>query len=106
MLEIWKNAKYKKFIRRESIKRVVKIAIVAPPWYGIPPERYGGIETVLGLLVDGLIERNYEVDLFTVGSAKTKARIFSVFDNEMREYLDSPSSTLLNIALTHSRILL
>lgn len=39
------------------------IAIIAPPWYPIPPVGYGGIELVVYLLVQGLRERGVNVTL-------------------------------------------
>jgi hypothetical protein len=38
----------------------VRIALIAPPWYTIPPSGYGGIEWVVALLADGLSERGHE----------------------------------------------
>ena len=80
----------------------MKIAMVAPPWFRIPPEGYGGIEVIAGLLADGLVSKGHEVTLFTVSSSSTKARKFNVFDGEMNSYLDGPPQSLLNIALTHT----
>lgn len=80
----------------------MKIAMVLPPWFKIPPEGYGGIEVIVSLLADGLIEKGHEVTLYTVSSSSTKARIFNIFDEEMKCYLDAPPSDFLNIALTHT----
>ncbi len=80
----------------------MKIAIVVPPWFEVPPKGYGGIEVLVGLLADGLVDKGHQVTLFTVSSSKTKAHMFKVFDEEMRFYLDAPPSSFLNTALTHS----
>jgi hypothetical protein len=80
----------------------MKIAMVAPPWERIPPEGYGGIEVIAGLLADGLVDKGHEVTLFTVSSSSTKARMFSVFDGEMKSYLDGPPQSLLLTAITHT----
>jgi len=80
----------------------MKIAMVLPPWFKIPPEGYGGIEVIASLLVDGLVQKGHEVTLCTVSSSSTKAHIFSVFDDEMKSCLDGPPSSFLNIALTHT----
>ncbi|MBA7507086.1 D-inositol-3-phosphate glycosyltransferase [subsurface metagenome] len=80
----------------------MKIAIVVPPWFEVPPQGYGGIEVLVGLLADGLVDKGHQVTLFTVSSSKTKAHMFKVFDEEMRFYLDAPPSSFLNTALTHS----
>ncbi len=80
----------------------MKIAMVAPPWFKIPPEGYGGIEVVIYLLVEGLIDNGHEVSLCTVAESSTRASILKVFDDEMKDYLDAPPSSFLNIVLTHS----
>jgi len=40
------------------------IVQIAPPWYQVPPDGYGGIELVVGLLVDGLRGLGQQVTLF------------------------------------------
>lgn len=54
--------------------------MVAPPWYEVPPDRYGGIEWVCSWLTDGLIERGHEVFLIGAGRDLTKAKFFSTYD--------------------------
>lgn len=80
----------------------MKIAMVLPPWFKIPPKGYGGIEVIVSLVADGLADKGHQVTLCTVASSSSKAHIFSVFDGEMKAYLDSPPSNFLNIALTHT----
>ena len=80
----------------------MKIAMVMPPWFKIPPEGYGGIEIIVSLLTDGLVEKGHEVTLFTISESQSKARIFTVFNEEMKSYLDRPPSSFLNIVLTHT----
>lgn len=79
----------------------MKIAMVLPPWFKVPPEGYGGIEIIVSLLADGLVGKGHEVTLCTVASSSTKARIFNVFNEEMKSYLDGSPSSFMNIALTH-----
>lgn len=42
----------------------LRVAIVSPPWYAIPPEGYGGIELVIYLLGQALGELGHEVTIF------------------------------------------
>ncbi len=42
----------------------LRIGMVAPPWYPIPPHGYGGIELVVSLLVDGLRQAGHTVVCF------------------------------------------
>jgi glycosyltransferase involved in cell wall biosynthesis len=53
----------------------MRIAVIAPPWYPVPPNGYGGIEWVVALLADGLIERGHEVTLFAPPGSETEAEL-------------------------------
>ncbi len=57
----------------------MRIAEVAPPWLAIPPKGYGGIEWVVALLADGLVERGHDVTLYATGDSATKAKLEYVF---------------------------
>ena len=57
----------------------MRIAIVAPPWFPIPPPRYGGIEWVVALLADGLVDAGHDVTLFATGDARTRAKVVASF---------------------------
>ncbi len=52
----------------------MRIALVAPPYFAIPPSSYGGVEAVVANLADGLIDRGHDVTLLCAGPAATKAR--------------------------------
>src|SRR5438067_10982464 len=58
----------------------MRIAQIAPPWIAVPPKGYGGIEWVIALLADGLVERGHDVTLFATGDSKTKAHLEYVFE--------------------------
>ena len=55
----------------------MRIAIVAPGWFPVPPEGYGGIELVVALLADGLVEAGHDVTLFAAAGSRTKANLVS-----------------------------
>jgi hypothetical protein len=59
-------------IRRVTL-RVMRIAVVAPVWFAVPPTGYGGIELVVSLLADGLVDAGHDVTLFASGGSTTKA---------------------------------
>jgi len=80
----------------------MKIAMVVPPWIKLPPKGYGGIEVLVSLLTDGLVEKGHGVTLFSVGSTKTNGNLFSVFDDEMIHYLNKPTSSFLNVLAAHT----
>lgn len=58
----------------------MRIAIISPVWFPVPPTGYGGIEWVVSLLADGLAEAGHEVTLFASGDSRTKARLVSAYD--------------------------
>ena len=57
----------------------LKIAIIAPPWFPVPPPGYGGIEMIVSLLTEGLWQRGHDVTLFASGNSITQARLISTF---------------------------
>jgi glycosyltransferase involved in cell wall biosynthesis len=56
----------------------MRIALVAPPWFRVPPHRYGGIERVVSLLADGLVDAGHDVVLFASGDSETQATLAAV----------------------------
>jgi glycosyltransferase involved in cell wall biosynthesis len=44
--------------------RRLRIALVAPPWYPVPPRGYGGVERVVHLLARGLQQLGHNVTVF------------------------------------------
>lgn len=55
----------------------MRIAVVAPVWFPVPPAGYGGIELVVSLLADGLVDAGHDVTLFAAGGSQTKAALVS-----------------------------
>jgi glycosyltransferase involved in cell wall biosynthesis len=58
----------------------MRIAEIAPPWFTVPPSGYGGIETVVHTLVEGLVEQGHDVTLFAAPGSRTSARLVSPLD--------------------------
>jgi glycosyltransferase involved in cell wall biosynthesis len=58
----------------------MRIAILSPVWFPVPPVGYGGIEWVVSLLADGLAQAGHEVTLFASGESLTKAELAAVYD--------------------------
>ncbi|MCA1691207.1 MAG: glycosyltransferase family 4 protein [Acidimicrobiales bacterium] len=55
----------------------MRIAEIAPVWVPVPPPGYGGIELVVSLLANGLVERGHEVTLYAAIGSESSARIIS-----------------------------
>src|SRR5436190_1571252 len=45
----------------------MRIAVLSPVWFPVPPRGYGGIEWIVSLLADGLVDAGHEVTLFAAG---------------------------------------
>lgn len=91
--------------RAAETPRRLRIAVVAPPWFSIPPDGYGGIEAMVGGLVDGLVDRGHEVTLIGAGRNGTRAQNFvAVFDVPPSERLGDPVPEVLHAA-TAARVL-
>src|SRR3954451_1509384 len=58
----------------------MRIAVLSPPWFPVPPTGYGGIEWVVSLLADGLADAGHEVTLFASGDSRTKAELAFVYE--------------------------
>ncbi len=59
----------------------MRVAMVAPPYFSVPPSAYGGIETVVADLVDALVARGHKVTLIGAGNHTTRAqRFLTTFD--------------------------
>ena len=67
----------------------MRIAQLCPPWLAVPPKGYGGIEWVVALLADGLVEAGHEVTLFATGDSQTTANLEYVFE-------EAPGSKAIN----------
>lgn len=68
----------------------MRVALLAPIWERVPPPAYGGIEVVVSLLAEALVERGHEVTLFATGDAQTSARL-SFTEAESLRHRDLPA---------------
>ena len=73
----------------------MKIAILAPVWFAVPPIGYGGIEWIVWLLADGLVDAGHDVTLFASGDSRTKARLAAVFPEALKMTADHGRLVLL-----------
>jgi glycosyltransferase involved in cell wall biosynthesis len=53
----------------------MKILVTADPELPVPPRLYGGIERVIALLVDGLVDRGHDVTLLAHPDSRTAGRL-------------------------------
>ncbi|HEX4207910.1 MAG TPA: glycosyltransferase family 4 protein [Ktedonobacteraceae bacterium] len=63
----------------------MKIAQVAPPWIAIPPNDYGGTETVLHCLVEEQVAQGHDVTLIASGDSQTSAHLVPLVEHGLYE---------------------
>jgi glycosyltransferase involved in cell wall biosynthesis len=70
------------------------VAMIAPPWYDIPPQGYGGIEAVTADLVAGLVRRGHRVTLIGAGAGVD----LRTYDEPPSERIGEPTPEVLHAA--------
>src|SRR6202049_3324134 len=77
---------------RERVKRTrerrLRIAMLAPPWIPVPPPGYGGIEFVVALLSDALVDQGHEVELFCTPGPSSKAKVHPLLERPHPEKIE------------------
>lgn len=66
----------------------MKIAIVAPPWIAIPPLGYGGTESVVYNVAEGLVKKGHEVTLYATGESHFSSRLEYFYPKALGNNLD------------------
>jgi len=66
----------------------MRIAMLAPIAWRVPPRHYGPWERVVWLLTEGLVDRGVDVTLFATADSQTRARLIAVCP---RPYEEDPS---------------
>jgi glycosyltransferase involved in cell wall biosynthesis len=61
-----------------GVESVVRIAVLAPISWRVPPLHYGPWELFASLLTEGLVSRGHDVKLFATGDSETTAHLHSV----------------------------
>ena len=80
----------------------LRIGIIAPPWFAVPPSGYGGIEWVVSHLADGLVERGHDVTLYASGGSVTTARLVTAFDEPPSAALGDPIVEAYHLARAYA----
>ena len=76
----------------------LRIAMVAPPWFEMPPRAYGGIEAVCADLANALVARGHEVTIIGAGRNGTRARFRRTYDTPQGPRLGEPIPEIVHAA--------
>jgi glycosyltransferase involved in cell wall biosynthesis len=83
----------------------LKIALVAPPYFDVPPRAYGGVEAVVADLATALVEQGHKVILIGAGENGTKATFKPVWDATIAHRLGEPFPEIAHASLTRDAVL-
>lgn len=82
------DASSRPFPRRPDDR--LRVALVAPPYFDVPPKAYGGVEAVVADLANALVARGHSVTLLGAGEPGTAARFAPVWERTVPERLGEP----------------
>ena len=86
-----------------GMDRPLRIAVISPVWFPVPPTGYGGIEWIVWLLADGLVDAGHEVTLFASGDSHTKATLSAVFPTAPSERIGQTLPELQHCLAAYAR---
>ncbi len=81
----------------------LRVAVLSPVWFAVPPTGYGGIELVVSLLADGLAEAGHDVTLFASGDSLTKGKLSSVYPTAPSELIGRAMPDLRHVLACYDR---
>ena len=81
----------------------MRIAILSPVWFPVPPAGYGGIEWIISLLADGLVEAGHDVTLFASGDSFSKATLAAVFEEAPSAEIGKSAPELRHVLACYER---
>ncbi|MBU8827198.1 glycosyltransferase family 4 protein [Mycolicibacterium goodii] len=74
----------------------LRIVLVAPPYFDIPPKGYGGTEAVVADLADTLTARGHRVTVLGAGAPGTAARFQPLWERTLSERLGQPYPEIMH----------
>ncbi len=85
--------------------RLLRIAMIVPPYFDIPPKAYGGVEAVVADLANALVDAGHRVTLIGAGrGGGTRARFLSVWDSIIPERLGEAFPEIAHASLTRGAV--
>lgn len=83
----------------------LRVAVLAPIAWRVPPVHYGPWEQFASLLTEGLVAKGHEVTLFATGNSRTNATLVSVVPHGWSEGpdVDTKATECLHIAAVFER---
>ncbi|MFC5233614.1 glycosyltransferase family 4 protein [Pseudonocardia zijingensis] len=87
-----------------STARPLRVALIAPPYFDVPPAAYGGVEAVVGDLADALVARGHTVTVVGAGTPGTAARFVPLWERTVPERLGEPYPEVMHAVATRRAV--
>jgi glycosyltransferase involved in cell wall biosynthesis len=65
-------------LTRRIVGAPLRVAMLAPPWISVPPPGYGGVESVVSVLTEALVQRGNQVTLFCAPGSRSSAQVVTL----------------------------
>lgn len=82
----------------------LRVALIAPPYYDVPPAAYGGIESVVADLADALVDRGHSITIIGAGDQSTRSQFVKVWDRTIEERLGEPFPEVMHALLARQAV--
>jgi hypothetical protein len=89
--------------RGHSEAERLRVALLCPVWFPVPPPRYGGIEAVVSLLAEALSGAGHEVTVFASGDSQTRATVSWTYAQAPSERIGEPLPELRHVLACYER---
>jgi glycosyltransferase involved in cell wall biosynthesis len=86
-----------------SPSRPLRIALLCPIWFPVPPSSYGGIENVVALLAEGLEHAEQDVTVFASGDSTVDAELSWIYERAPSERIGESLPELRHILACYER---
>jgi glycosyltransferase involved in cell wall biosynthesis len=81
----------------------LRIALLCPVWFPVPPPRYGGIEAVVAVLAESLAHAGHDVTVFASGDSRTHAKLSWIYPEAPSDRLGDPLIELRHVLSCYER---
>ncbi|MBA3489333.1 MAG: glycosyltransferase family 4 protein, partial [Longispora sp.] len=68
-------------------RELLRIAMIAPPYFELPPVAYGGIEAVVADLADSLVDVGHHVTVLGAGVPGTRADFIPIWEHSLPDQI-------------------
>jgi len=89
--------------RRGARRDALRIGLLSPVWFPVPPPLYGGIESVVALLAEGLTDAGHDVTVCASGDSRVDTDVSWIYQQAPSERIGEPLPELRQVLACYER---